>query len=237
MRISGEATLGILLTLIFALGAGAAVRYPDQSWIGTCIMAVAAISLVLVAAHHLCVERHNKTLSLAVVSIGIATILLLSWLCWPSSYVDQGKFANFHMMSTDVLFNNRNLTQLIANMYLQNDAGDADVIVYSASALAPTTVDNMLIISQLRKAVYKLVQNGGGSKFRVPSKEERWSTIEGPVLAPEQMEKYVKGDLTFYFLGIIVIKEQGIKKDLENCGFVIGNNPRVIMGCPVSPLL
>jgi hypothetical protein len=52
MDISGEGKIGIGLTLVFALGAGAYMRYPDQTWLGTATMIIAAGGLVLLIIHH-----------------------------------------------------------------------------------------------------------------------------------------------------------------------------------------
>jgi len=46
MQIITEGTIGIVLTLIFALGAGAIVRFPNQRWIGTAVMTVAVLGLL-----------------------------------------------------------------------------------------------------------------------------------------------------------------------------------------------
>ena len=59
------------------------------------------------------------------------------------------------------IFNNQNHNQLIANIYFQNDAGDADVVAYSASGVAATAADQMPIINELRKTVSDFVYGVG----------------------------------------------------------------------------
>lgn len=82
MHISAEGKIGIGLTLIFALGAGAYMRYPDQTWIGTLTMIIAALGLALLFAHHLWTrpkkdKRHSSpvTQSRSVLSEDGSTLL------------------------------------------------------------------------------------------------------------------------------------------------------------------
>ena len=73
--------------------------------------------------------------------------------------------------------------------------------------------------------------------FSVHSKEMRWFTIMGPILSADQVEKYNRGEYTFYFVATVMIQEQGVIKSMDNCGFVTGNNPRAVMECPSSTSL
>lgn len=60
MQISSEGKIGISLALVGLLGGGAIVRYPDQAWIGTAMMAVAVLGIALLILHHYR-SRHQKT--------------------------------------------------------------------------------------------------------------------------------------------------------------------------------
>jgi hypothetical protein len=149
----------------------------------------------------------------------------------PTAWPDQSQFARFHIVNTNVGFNSQNPNQLVANIYVQNDAGDADIVAYSETVVATVAADQT-IIDQLRKAVAGLVEEGAGLHFKVRAKEIKWFTVPGPVLSFDQIKKYSIGELTFYFISIVLITEQGTIRPIEHCGFVIGNNPRAIIECP-----
>jgi hypothetical protein len=105
---------------------------------------------------------------------------------WPESifqlpWADENQLARFHKLGSGVGFSSQNPNQLIANIYFQNDAGDADIVVYSASGAAITTAGgpDQAVIAQLQKMVADLVREGGGLHFNVRSKEGKWFTIQG----------------------------------------------------------
>ena len=52
MQISTEGKIGITLTLVGLLGGGAIMRYPDQAWIGTAMMAVAVFGFACLVWHY-----------------------------------------------------------------------------------------------------------------------------------------------------------------------------------------
>jgi hypothetical protein len=58
--LSVEATVGFVLPLVLALGAGAYMRYPDQLWIGTATMIFAGVGLVILAAYHWLYRLRHK---------------------------------------------------------------------------------------------------------------------------------------------------------------------------------
>ena len=159
---------------------------------------------------------------------GLLTIcLLLAYAAWP----DQSQLARFHTIATNVGFNSQNQNQPIANIYIQNDARDADLVVYSAAFVATVAADQA-VIDQLRRTVDGIVEEDDGIDFKVLAKEGKWFTVFGPVLSIDQIEKYKTGGLTFYFISIVLINENGTTTPMEHCGFVIGNNPRAILECP-----
>lgn len=59
MRISFEGTIGIALALLGILGGGAFMRFPDQAWIGTAMMAIAVVGLLMLVWHQYN-ARHQK---------------------------------------------------------------------------------------------------------------------------------------------------------------------------------
>lgn len=142
--------------------------------------------------------------------------------------------ASFHVVGGHVAFNSRNPNQLIANTYIRNDAGEADIVVYSSGGIAKVTADQQQVIKELRKTVLGSVKQGSGLHFTVRRNETKWFTVEGPVLLSEQVHQYKKGELAFYFVASVVITEQKTTKVLEHCGFVIGDRPGVILECPFS---
>jgi len=161
------------------------------------------------------------------------------WRFWPAQifqgpWIDHSALARFHTIGAGVGFSSQNQNQLIANVYFQNDAGDADVVVYSASGAAITTSGgpDQAVIVQLRKIVADFVREAGGLHFTVRSKEGRWFTIVGPVLSIDQVQAYNKGELTFYFVSTMLINEQGTVRSMDNCSFVAGSNPTAIIQCP-----
>lgn len=142
------------------------------------------------------------------------------------------EMSSFHVVAGHVAFNSRNPNQLIANTYIRNDAGQADIVVYASGKIAKVTADQQQVIKELHETVSGDVKQGDGLHFTVPNNEIRWFTVPSPVLSVEQVQQYKKGELAFYFVSSVVIAEQNTTKVLEHCGFVIGDRPRVIHDCP-----
>jgi hypothetical protein len=140
--------------------------------------------------------------------------------------------ARFHVIGVQVAFNSRIPNQLIANIYIHNDAGEADIVAYSYSGLAKADADQREVINELRKVLSGLVRTGQGLHFTVRGNEDKWFTIVGPTLSDEQVEQFKKGKLPFYFMASVVIQEQTTSNELEHCGFVLGDRPNVIIDCP-----
>jgi hypothetical protein len=113
------------------------------------------------------VDRYTRLTALAVVAmVFVASVAM--WGFWPS-WNDDSKVANFHIVATDVAWNSQNQNQLIANIYFQNDAGDADVSTYSATAFSPNA-ENKALIDQLRKNVTQIQHENKALHFNVKSK-------------------------------------------------------------------
>jgi hypothetical protein len=60
MAISTEGKIGIGLTLIFALGAGAVIVWPDQKLIGWAIVGLAGLGLIMLAIYHFWERKEPK---------------------------------------------------------------------------------------------------------------------------------------------------------------------------------
>lgn len=140
--------------------------------------------------------------------------------------------ASFHVAGSHVAFNSRNHNQLIANTTIQNDAGEADIVVYGSGGVAKASAEKQPVIDELRKMVSDVAKQGDGLRFTVRKNETKWFTVESPVLSDEQVQQFKKGELAFYFVASVVIAEQNTTKVLEHCGFVIGDRPGVILECP-----
>lgn len=188
------------------------------------------------------VEHHKERLTDDKIAIQIISSVIVLMICagsfwWffhltpPTVRPDESQLARFHTVGTNVSFNHQNPNQLIANIYIQNDAGDADMVAYSLTEVATIAADQT-VIDQMRKTVAGFVREGAGIHFKVSAKEIRWFTVPGPVLSLDQIKQYNIGELTFYFISTVLIKEQGTTRPMENCGFVIGDNPRAIIECP-----
>lgn len=166
------------------------------------------------------------TIALCVV---IAAVLLTELLPKP----DDTKFANFHVATTEVAFNTHNLNQMVANIYLQNDAGNADVVGYSATIYGPSTPEgDKQAISLLRDAMAKKIKDGTGAHYKIGEKETKWTSAVGGVMSDELKQKYLAGEVSFYFINTMVINENSVTKTLEYCGFVRGNSLNTIFECP-----
>jgi hypothetical protein len=125
----------------------------------------------------------------------VAMLFVASVAIWGfrPNWKDDSKVANFHVVATDVAWNSQNLNQLIANIYFQNDAGDADISTYSATGFSPNAEDKSLI-DQLRKNVTKIEHENKALHFNVKSKEIKWFTIPGAVLPNDIKEEHIKGE-------------------------------------------
>jgi hypothetical protein len=119
-------------------------------------------------------------------------------------------------------------SQLIANVYMQNDGDGAQIVISTSSGLAPSTLDESKR-SETIDAIKRILPAKGDIRFHVPAHEARWFTVPGPELSDEQKTKYLNGEYTFYFAGKILIQGGDA---LEFCAFVIGNNPTAIVSCP-----
>jgi hypothetical protein len=178
----------------------------------------------------------NKSLRIRLVVCGILALVcaMLGYLSWPSD----DNIAVFHVVGFQVARSSQNLHQLIANITIQNDGGNAQIVCYGATFVAKSTDDEKergKLLKELQSLVQKYVREGGGLKFTVRPKESRWFTNFGPILTDEQIAQYRKGDFTFYFAGSVIITESKITKSLDYCSFVIGNNPNAILSCPSTP--
>ena len=201
-------------------------------WFGLILaISIAGVSLINIALRRFKVA---PDLNIPLIVSAIITMLVIAsfamWGFWLFR-TDESQFARFHIVSTEVAFSRQNPNQLIANIYFQNDAGDADVVVYGATGLATQAADQA-VIDQLRKVVADLVKEGNGIHFKIRSKEIKWFTAQSSVLSVDQVEKYNRGEFTFYFMTTILINEKEVIKSMDSCGFVVGNNPRAIIDCP-----
>src|SRR5439155_12130209 len=88
------------------------------------------------------------------------------------------EMANFHVIGAHVAFNSRNPNQLIANISIHNNAGEADIVAYSSGGLAKSTADEQPVIKELRKTVSEVVKQGQGLHFTVRRNEPKWFTVE-----------------------------------------------------------
>jgi hypothetical protein len=140
-------------------------------WFGLILaISIAGVSLINIALRRFKVA---PDLNIPLIVSAIITMLVIAsfamWGFWLFR-TDESQFARFHIVSTEVAFSRQNPNQLIANIYFQNDAGDADVVVYGATGLATQPADQAAI-DQLRKAVADLVKEGNGIHFKIISKE------------------------------------------------------------------
>jgi len=82
MSISQEGKIGIGLSLLLALGAGAYMRFPDQLWIGSATMAVAGVGLIALAVHHFQIKPSRRSVGISA-AVALAIIGLSGWYFWP----------------------------------------------------------------------------------------------------------------------------------------------------------
>jgi hypothetical protein len=222
--LAGSAVIGLLVLAV--------TPWSGPWWFGLILaVSIAGVWLIGIAVRHF---KIAPDLNIPLIASAILTMLfvvsLAIWGFWPVR-TDESQFARFHIVSTEVAFSSQNRNQLIANIYFQNDAGDADVVVYGATGLATQAADQA-VIDQLRKVVADLVKEGNGIHFKIRSKEIKWFTAQSSVLSVDQVEKYNRGEFTFYFMTTILINEKEVIKSMDSCGFVVGNNPRAIIDCP-----
>jgi hypothetical protein len=76
MQISTEGKIGIGLALFGLLGGGAIVVFPDQTWIGWSMIAVALVGFMWLTLHHLKIGQWPM------LAAGIGTMIFLGWLTW-----------------------------------------------------------------------------------------------------------------------------------------------------------
>jgi cytochrome b561 len=222
---------GIAVAVMIALLSQIVEPWTIHWWTGM----ITSAAIATVACSDIVAKQMSRPLTLPIIGMivcAVSSIGLVIWYFSPMPAVQNpSQLARFHTIATNVSFSSQNHNQLIANIYIQNDAGDADIVVYSATAVTAVS-DDQTVIDELRNDVAGLVREGNGIHFKVPAKEMRWFTVLGPVLSIDQVKTYNAGGLTFYFVSNVLINEQGATKQMENCGFVIGNNPNAIIECP-----
>jgi|ERR1700722_7643773 hypothetical protein len=223
---------GLALAALIGLLTLAIEPWSGLWWASIILAAVVAVgSLIGIGLRHygIAADRNIFVPLCAVLALLFAASVAMRGF-WPL-WKDDSKFANFHIVATDVAWNRQNLNQLIANITFQNDAGDADLSTYSATGFSPNPEDKATI-DLMRKNVAKIEHENKALHFNVKPKETKWFTIPGAVLPDDLKEKYTKGELTFYFVSTMIINEHGAVKPMEFCGFVTGNNPNAILECP-----
>jgi hypothetical protein len=146
--------------------------------------------------------------------------------------------AMFHIVGMQGVLNAQNPNQLLANIYIQNDAGDAEVVTYGANSLVTGSAglpgDDDKTISKLWKDVDNDEKAGGGTIINISAKENRWFTSPSVILPDEQVRLYKKGWGTFYFVGDLLIKEKDVTNTLSYCAYVIGDNPAAVIECSAT---
>jgi hypothetical protein len=159
-------------------------------------VSIAGVSLIDIAVRHF---KIAPELNIPLIASAIITMLIIAsfaiWGFWLLR-TDESQFARFHIVSTEVAFSSQNRNQLIANIYFQNDAGDADVVVYGATGLATQAADQAAI-DQLRKVVADLIKEGNGIHFKIRSKEIKWFTAQGSVLSLTRWTNITRENLPF----------------------------------------
>ena len=71
MHISDEGKIGIGLALLFGLGTGVVIRFPDQLWIGTAMMVLSAFGLILLAMHHFDIKKRKMIPAIGLIACGL----------------------------------------------------------------------------------------------------------------------------------------------------------------------
>jgi hypothetical protein len=226
---------GLALTAIGALIGLVALAIEPWSglWYFAIILAVVIVAgslLGLWLRHSKRAADRNAFIPLCAVVALLFVMSVAIWGFWPS-WKDDGKLANFHVVGKQVAWGREDPNLLFANIYVQNDAGDADVAVYASSILSPAKGD-MKSIDSLR-ALFKQPLPDKGLHFKIRSKELKWFSVGGYEFSPASKEQYIKGEITFYFIALLMINERETVKTMEICGFVTGNAPNSIIECPL----
>jgi hypothetical protein len=135
---------------------------------------------------------------LGVVILGLIMVVI--------QYLVRPPAAMFHIVAMQGVLNIQNPNQLLANIYVQNDAGDAEVVNYGANSLVTNNAglpgDDGKIISELWKDVDKDEEAGGGTVIEISAKETFWFTSPSVILPDEQLRLYKKGWGKFYLWAI-----------------------------------
>jgi hypothetical protein len=165
-------------------------------------------------------------------------VLILGLMMVAIQYLVRPPAAVFHIIAMQGVLNIQNPNQLLANIYVQNDAGDAEVINYGANSLVTNSAglpgDDGKTINELWKDVEKHEEAGGGVVIGILAKENFWFTSPSMILPDEQVRLYKKGWGKFYFVGDLLIREKNVTKTLSYCAYVIGDNPAAVIHCSAS---
>jgi hypothetical protein len=176
-------------------------------------------------------RKHRNVTKIVGVAITVLGMVMIQYLVRPPE-------AMFHIVAAQGVLNMQNPNQLLANVYIQNDAGDAEVVNYAANSLVTNSAglpgDDDRNINELWKDVKKDEEAGGGTVISIPAKETRWFTNPSVILPDEQVRLYKKGWGKFYFVGDLIIKEKNATNTLSYCAYVIGDNPAAVIGCSAS---
>jgi hypothetical protein len=166
------------------------------------------------------------------------SVLILGLMMVGIQYLVRPPAALFHIVAVQGVLNSQNPNQLLANIYIQNDAGDAEVVNYGANSLVTNSAglpsDDGKIIDELWKDVDRDEKAGGGTSIGILAKESFWFTNPSLILPDEQVRLYKKGWGKFYFVGDLIIKERNVTNTLSYCAYVIGDNPSAVIHCPAS---
>lgn len=76
MQISGEGKIGFGLALVFGLGGGAIMVWPEDRWIGWAMMAFSGTGLLFLGAHHFAMVSRFKRLNW-MIQTGIIAVVLI----------------------------------------------------------------------------------------------------------------------------------------------------------------
>jgi hypothetical protein len=171
-----RAILGLAVSAVIGLLLPIATPWSGLWWFVLILaISIAVVSLIDIGLRHF---KIAPDLNLLLIASAIITMMVVAsvaiWGIWPLR-TDESQFARFHIVGTEVAFSSQNANQLIANIFFQNDAGEADVVVYGATALAAQAADQEAI-DELRKIVTDLVKAGNGLHFKIRSKETKWFT-------------------------------------------------------------
>lgn len=141
-----------------------------------------------------------------------------------------------HVLAYWVGQNNKDHSEVIANVYIENGDKAFTGAVYSSAAIRLATTDNAEIykVADLAKRdAGKKAAGGGGLYFPFPPRQKAWFTVDGPTFSEQDMKKYLNGEAMFFFAGE-VIQQNSKTPVLEFCGFVNGDRQQTIFQCPLS---